>query len=74
VITSIIPPLFASIIAPVSANAAFSLASFFLFLAVLPLMYAPETLPQRKLELQRLKSYVEQAKKFQEKHAKKSSH
>jgi len=73
VITSIIPPLFTSTVASVSANAAFSLASFFLFLAVLPLMYAPETLPQKKIELQRLKSYVEQAKRFRQKYAKKSS-
>jgi len=46
------------------ASAAFSLASFFLFLAILPLMYAPETLPQKKLELHRLRGYVEQAKKL----------
>jgi len=51
------------------ATPAFSLASFFLFLAVLPLMYAPETLPQKKLELRRLRSYVEQAKKLAGKHA-----
>lgn len=46
------------------ATTAFSLASFFLFLAVLPLMYAPETLPQKKMELHRLRSYMEQAKKL----------
>jgi MFS family permease len=46
------------------ANTAFSLASFFLFLAVLPLMYAPETLPQKKIELRRLRGYVDQAKKL----------
>jgi len=55
------------------ASAAFSLASFFLFLAVLPLMYAPETLPEKKIELRRLKGYVEQAKKLTEKYTKKSS-
>jgi MFS family permease len=43
---------------------AFSLASFFLFLAVLPLMYAPETLPQKKMELRRLRNYMDQAKKL----------
>jgi MFS family permease len=53
------------------ANTAFSLASFFLFLAVLPLMYAPETLPQKKLELRRLRGYVDQAKKLADKHAEK---
>ncbi len=46
------------------ANTAFSLAAFFLFLAVLPLMYAPETLPQKKIELRRLRGYVDQAKKL----------
>jgi MFS family permease len=54
------------------ANTAFSLASFFLFLAVLPLMYAPETLPQKKIELRRLRGYVEQAKKLAGKQAEKN--
>jgi MFS family permease len=53
------------------ATTAFSLASFFLFLAVLPLMYAPETLPQKKMELHRLRSYMEQAKKLAGKHTNK---
>jgi len=48
--------------------AAFSFASFFLFLAVLPLMYAPETLPEKKIEQRRIKGYVEQAKKIREKY------
>lgn len=51
-----------------SAQAAFSLASFFLFLAVLPLMYAPETLPEKHMELRRLRKYMEKAKKVTEKH------
>ena len=54
------------------ANTAFSLASFFLFLAVLPLMYAPETLPQKKIELRRLRGYVDQAKKLAGKHVEKN--
>jgi MFS family permease len=52
------------------STTAFSLASFFLFLAVLPLMYAPETLPQKKIELQRLRGYLDQAKKLASKHSK----
>jgi MFS family permease len=60
--------LLSSSVIPISTllppSAAFSLASFFLFLAVLPLMYAPETLPQKKIELRRLRGYVEQAKKL----------
>jgi hypothetical protein len=46
----------------------FSLASFFLFLAVVPLMYAPETLPEKKIRERELKEYVEEAKKIREKH------
>jgi hypothetical protein len=48
--------------------AAFSLASFFLFLAVLPLMYAPETLPEKEIKDRELKDYVEKAKKTKEKY------
>jgi MFS family permease len=47
---------------------AFSLASFFLFLAVLPLIYAPETLPEKKIQERELKEYVEKAKKVKEKY------
>jgi MFS family permease len=71
--TKIIPSMLVFIkgFAP-NANTAFSLASFFLFLSVLPLMYAPETLPEKKMEIRRLKGYVEQAKKFTEKYTKKN--
>lgn len=69
---SIIPLFLFPFITLVPTTAAFSLASFFLFLAVLPLMYAPETLPEKKMEIRRLKGYVEQAKKFTEKYTKKN--
>jgi MFS family permease len=48
--------------------AAFSLASFFLFVAVLPLMYAPETLPEKRMREIELKDYVEKAKKVKDKY------
>jgi MFS family permease len=48
--------------------AAFPLASFFLFLAVLPLMYAPETLPEKKIKDRELKQYIDKAKKTKEKY------
>lgn len=48
---------------------AFSFASFFLFLAVLPLIYAPETLPEKRIKERELREYVEKAKKAKEKHA-----
>jgi hypothetical protein len=47
---------------------AFSLASFFLFLAVLPMMYAPETLPEKRIREKELRDYVEKAKKTKDKH------
>lgn len=71
-LTSVIQLFLAPLIALATPSSAFSLAAFFLFLAVLPLMYAPETLPEKKIELRRLKSYVEQAKKLREKSTKKS--
>jgi MFS family permease len=59
-------------ITSVSATSAFSLAALFLFLAVLPLMYASETLPAKKIRLRQLQSYVEKAKKLSEKHGRKT--
>ena len=67
-ISSYIQKLFTPYAELIPVSAAFSLASFFLFLAVLPLIYAPETLPERKIELRRLKKYVEKAKKVEEKY------
>jgi len=50
------------------AYATFSIASFFLFLAVVPLMYAPETLPERLIRRRELRRYVEKAKRLREKY------
>ncbi|MFB0566997.1 MAG: MFS transporter [Candidatus Bathyarchaeia archaeon] len=57
----------------IPATSSFSLASFFLFLAVLPLIYASETLPKKKIRLRQLQTYAERAKKVREKYLKKSS-
>jgi len=70
---NIVPVFLMPMITLVPPTAAFSLASFFLFLALLPLMYVPETLPEKKIELRRLKGYIEQAKKLTEKYTNKSS-
>jgi MFS family permease len=51
----------------IPVSSAFSLAAFFLFVAVLPLMYAPETLPEKKMKDRELKQYIEKAKKAKEK-------
>jgi len=52
----------------ISVLAVFPLTSLFLFLAVLPLMYAPETLPEKELRERELKGYIEKAKKVKEKY------
>jgi len=67
---NIIPVILLTFLMKVEVTAAFSMASFFLFLAVPALMYAPETLPQKKIELRQLKGYIEQAKKVSEKYLK----
>ena len=51
-------------------SAAFSIASFFLFLAVIPLIFASETLPEKKIRERELKKYIEKAKKIKEKYVK----
>jgi MFS family permease len=60
-------------VATISESAVFSFASFFLFLAVLPLIYAPETLPEKKMKERELKKYIEKAQKVKEKTQKKEA-
>jgi MFS family permease len=55
-------------LALIPESSSFSLAAFFLFLAVLPLLYAPETLPQKRIRERELKQYVEKAMKVKEKY------
>ena len=50
----------------VSSQSIFSFTAFFLFLAVIPLMFAPETLPEKKIKERELKKYIEKAKKVRE--------
>lgn len=56
----------------IPATSSFSLASFFLFMAVLPLIYAPETLPEKKIQMRQLRGYAEKAKKLREKYLKRN--
>jgi MFS family permease len=53
----------------ISPYAIFSFAAFLLFLAVVPLMYAPETLPEKTMKDRELKLYVEKAMEKKEKYA-----
>jgi MFS family permease len=56
-----------SISVSVLPSTLFSFTAFFLFLAVLPLLYAPETLPEKLMKDRDLKSYIEKAQKAVEK-------
>jgi len=47
--TYVVRQVSAPYVAQMPPTAAFSLAALFLFLAVIPLMYAPETLPEKKI-------------------------
>jgi len=64
--------LFTPYLQNIDVQVIFSFASVFLFLAVLPLIYAPETLPEKVMKERDLKSYVENAKKKAEKDAEKA--
>jgi len=72
-LTNIVQLFSAEDVTLIPVTSAFSLAAFFLFLAVLPLLYAPETLPERKIKLRRLRKYVEAARKVKEKHGEKGA-
>jgi MFS family permease len=52
----------------IPVSSAFPLAAFFLFIAILPLMYAPETLPEKQLKDRELRQYLEKAQKTKEKY------
>lgn len=54
-----------------NSSALFSFGAFFLFLAVLPLIYAPETLPEKNIKDRELKNYLEKAQKIVAKEAQK---
>jgi len=56
----------------IKSSQIFTFASFFLFLAVLPLVIAPETLSEKVMKELELKTYLEKAKKIAEKAQEKS--
>ncbi len=47
----------------------FSFTAFFLFIAILPLVYAPETLSEKHMRDRELKSYIEKAQRAKEKYS-----
>lgn len=66
-LTSIIQLFSGPFFMDIPNESAFSLAAFFLLMALLPLWIAPETLPEKNIELRRLKSFADEAKKTREK-------
>ena len=66
-LTQIVSLLLAPYVALIPVNSAFSLAAFFLFIAIVPLLYAPETLPQKKIQQRQLKIYTREALKLKQK-------
>ena len=55
----------------VPSYAIFSFTALFLFLAMLPLVYAPETLPEKAMKERELKGYLEKAQKIAQKDSEK---
>ena len=68
-LTGIFSLLLKDMLLTIFESSSFSLASFFLFLAVVPLVLAPETLPEKRIKDRELKMYVEKAMKVKEKYA-----
>ena len=50
-----------------TSNISFSVASFFLFIAILPLLYAPESLSEKIMKNHELSTYVQKAMKVADK-------
>jgi MFS family permease len=65
-LTQMLSLLFAPYVAMIPEIGAFSLAAFFLFIAVIPLLYARETLPEKKIEQRQLKIYTREALKLKQ--------
>lgn len=66
-LTQILSLLFAPYVASIPEVSAFSLAAFFLFIAVIPMLYARETLPEKKIQQRLLKIYTKEAIKLKHK-------
>ena len=69
IMSSFITPIVTPYSGIIPLIAAFSFASFFLFVGVIPLMVAPETLPEKMMKDRDLKSYAEKAIKLAAKEA-----
>ena len=66
-LTQILSLLFAPYAVLIPEYGTFSLAAFFLFIAVIPLLYARETLPEKKIQQRQLKIYTKEAIELKQK-------
>ena len=71
-LTMIASLLFAPYVALIPETSAFSVAAFFLFIAVIPLLSVRETLPEKKIQQRQLEIYTEEALKLRQKVEQKS--
>ncbi len=65
-LTQMLSLFFAPYVALIPETSGFSLAAFFLFIAVIPLLYARETLPEKKIRQRQLEMYTEDALKLKQ--------
>ncbi len=66
-LTQIASLLLAPSVELIPTTSSFSLAAFFLFIAVIPLLYARETLPETKIQQRQIKIYTEEALRMKQK-------
>jgi MFS family permease len=69
VLSSFLKLVFAFYVPGAADVSLFSFASFFLFIAVLPLLYAPETVSEKAMRDRELRSYLDQAYKTKGKYS-----
>jgi hypothetical protein len=67
-LTGIVSTGLSSYTSAIPEASTFSLAALFLFVAVVPLMYAFETLPEKKMKQRDLKMYIEKAHEVKQKY------
>jgi len=65
-LTQLVSLLFAPYIVLIPETSVFSVAAFFLFIAVIPLLSVRETLPEKKIQQRQLEIYTEEALKLRQ--------
>ncbi len=66
-LAGVVSPLFRPYAKGISIGSSFSVAVFFLFIAVIFLLYVPETLPEKKIQERQIQTYTQEAIKLKQK-------